>query len=362
MLTRADDFPVHQRPEPIACAGRDRNFYDRYFFNGYAKHGQRLFALALGVYPNRNVMDASFSVIDEGVQHNLRASRHLGWERMNTRVGPISLEVLEPLKSLRILVDDDVHRIKADLTFTSRAVALEEPRFTRELAPGLLMDYTRLTQNGFYQGWITLKGKRLEVAPEMWLGTRDRSWGIRPVGRSDDTAQQAPLLQFYWLWAPANFEDCITLYDINADEKGHAWHTHGVMAPIEGGDPETMEAVSSRLRFRPGTRHAESAEIDFERKNGQRLVLHFEPLYQFYMSGLGYLHPDWGHGVDRGELAVAYDSIELAAVDEASPLFLHVQAVSRIRMGPKEGLGVLEQLILGPHEPSGFTSLLDPAP
>jgi hypothetical protein len=362
MLTRADDFPIHQRPEPIACAGKDRNFYDRYFFNGYANQSQRFFALALGVYPNRNVMDASFCVIDEGIQHNLRASRHLGCERMNTRVGPISLEVLEPLKSLRIVVDENVHGIKADLTFASRAVALEEPRFTRELGPGLLMDYTRLTQNGCYLGSIELKGKRLEITPEMWLGTRDRSWGIRPVGKSDDTSQQALLLQFYWLWAPVNFEDCITLYDINADEKGHPWHTHGVMAPIQGGGPETMEAVSSRVRFRSGTRHAESAEIHFHRKSGERLVLHFDPQYQFYMSGLGYLHPEWGHGVDKGELAVAYDSIELATVDEAAPLCLHVQAVSRVRMGRKEGLGVLEQLILGPHAPSGFKALFDMAP
>ena len=34
MLTRADDFPIHQTPEPIAHTGSDRNFYDRYFYNG----------------------------------------------------------------------------------------------------------------------------------------------------------------------------------------------------------------------------------------------------------------------------------------------------------------------------------------
>jgi len=31
MLSKADDYPVHQRAEPIATAGTDRNFYDRYF-------------------------------------------------------------------------------------------------------------------------------------------------------------------------------------------------------------------------------------------------------------------------------------------------------------------------------------------
>jgi len=362
MLTKADDYPIHQRPEPIACTGTDRNFYDRYFFNGYAKEGERFFALAFGVYPNRNVMDASFCVIHEGIQHNLRASRHLGGERMDTCVGPISIEVLEPLRSLRIRVNDDENGIKADLTFESRALALEEPRFTRELAPGLLMDYTRMTQNGCYQGTIEVQGSRITVAPGVWLGTRDRSWGIRPVGKSDDASQQALMLQFYWLWAPVNFDDCITLYDLNADEKGEPWHTHGVVAPLEDGAPESMETVSSRVRFRSGTRHAESAEITFQRKGGRQLTLQFEPLYQFYMSGLGYLHPEWGHGIDRGELAVAYDSIDLASVDEALPLYLHVQAISHVRMGGKEGLGVLEQLILGPHEPSGFRELFDTAP
>ena len=281
---------------------------------------------------------------------------------MDTRVGPISVEVLEPLRSLRILVDDDEHGIKADLTFNCRATALEEPRFTRELGPGLLMDYTRLTQNGNYRGTIELQGSRTEVTPEAWLGTRDRSWGIRPVGKSEDASQQAPMLQFYWLWAPVNFDDCITLYDLNADEKGEPWHTHGIIAPLQDGTPETMEAVSSRIRFRSGTRHADSAELTFRRRGGEELILQFEPLYQFYMSGLGYLHPEWGHGIDRGEFTVAYDSIDLATVDEAAPLYLHVQAISRVRMGGKEGLGVLEQLILGPHEPSGFRELFDMAP
>ena len=35
MLTKGDDFPIHQTPEPIAYTGAVRNFYDRYFFNGY---------------------------------------------------------------------------------------------------------------------------------------------------------------------------------------------------------------------------------------------------------------------------------------------------------------------------------------
>ena len=49
MLTKADDYPIHQTPEPIAYSGSNRNFYDRYFFNGYQKRGDLFFAAALGV-------------------------------------------------------------------------------------------------------------------------------------------------------------------------------------------------------------------------------------------------------------------------------------------------------------------------
>ena len=80
MLTKADDYPIHQTAEPIAYAGTDRNFYDRYFFNGYTPDGSVFFAAALGVYPALNVMDGAFCVVVDGVQHNLRLSRVLGME------------------------------------------------------------------------------------------------------------------------------------------------------------------------------------------------------------------------------------------------------------------------------------------
>ena len=148
MLTKADDYPIHQTADPIAYAGTDRNFYDRYFFNGYAPDGSVFFAAALGVYPSLNVMDAAFCVVVDGVQHNLRASRILHMERMDTSVGPIGVNVVEPLQSLRVSVEPNEHGIAAELLFTARTAAIEEPRFTYRIGPRTIMDNTRLTQNG----------------------------------------------------------------------------------------------------------------------------------------------------------------------------------------------------------------------
>jgi hypothetical protein len=81
------------------------------------------------------------------------------------------------------------------------------------------------------------------------------------------------------------------------------------------------------------------------------------------MSGLGYFNPEWGHGAYTGEDRSGYDVYDLAAMDETLPPNLHVQAFCRARMTEggrsREGVGVLEQLILGPHAPSGFRGLVD---
>ena len=360
MLTKGDEYPIHQLPEPIAYAGSDPNFYDRYFFNGYSMEDEAFFAMALGVYPHVNIIDASFSVIKDGIQHNLRASRHLGMERMDTNIGPISLEILEPLKSLRIVIDKNEHGIEADVTFTARIEAVEEPRYIRRVGPRMLMDLTRMTQNGGYRGWIDIKGEKMNITPEEWFGTRDRSWGVRPISSQMPTLDVLP--QFYWLWAPANFEDCCVLYDINQDDEGNTWHTHGVIAPIGVAAPEEMKRPESQVKFKSGTRHAASAVIRFWNKDEEETQIHIEPLYQFYMSGLGYAHPEWGHGMNKGELATAYDTIDLESVDETSLLCLHIQAVSKFTMANKTGMGVLEQAIIGVHAPSGFKEFLDVAP
>ena len=85
MLTGADDYPVHQTCEPIATlATTDRNFYDRYFFNGYSRDGGVFFAAALGQYPNRRVMDAAFNVVHRGRQYVVRASCRAGADRLHT--------------------------------------------------------------------------------------------------------------------------------------------------------------------------------------------------------------------------------------------------------------------------------------
>ena len=367
MLTKADDFPVHQLPEPIATSGTDRNFYDRYFFNGYAPDGSVFFAAALGVYPHLNVMDAAFSLVVDGVQHNLHASKLLKMERMDTRVGPISVEVVEPLKVLRIRVGENPHGLRADITFHVRALPVEEPRFTYRQGPRTVMDYTRLTQNGSYDGWLEIAGKRIAVTRDSFVGTRDRSWGVRPVGLGDPQGvAPARLPQFYWLWSPLNFPDRFMLYHNNADGDGTSWNTASVIGGLGDAAAEHMASCRSSIVYKSGTRHAKTCVIDVRDKKGGEWRAELTPRFNFYMSGIGYGHPEWGHGRYKGENEMMYDSFRTAEVDENLPHFQHVQAFCTATLqGPgvkTSGCGILEQLVVGAFEPHGLKGIFDPAP
>lgn len=360
MLTKADDFPVHQTPDPIACVGTsDRNFYDRYFFNGFARDGSVFFAAALGTYPNRGIVDGAVSVVRNGRQYVLRASRVAGPERMDTHVGPIHVDVLEPLTRLRLRIDPNPWGIAGDLVFTRRAPALEEPRFFKRIGNRLLMDLTRLTQHGTWSGKLDIDGATIDVGDAGFLGMRDRSWGIRPVGERETVPTPGPI-QFFWLWAPMHFDDLCTHFDVNEDADGTRWHAAGMTASAD--TVSTMRTVDYRLTMKPGTRHAARADIVLQPPRGEALQIDLTPLYNFYMLGLGYGHPQWGHGMYVGDNAVDGESWALADCDPAAPFYLHIQAVCEARLGSRRGIGVLEQLILGPHEPTGFRELFDMAP
>ena len=361
MLTKGDDYPLHQTAEPIAYAGTDRNFYDRYFFNGYSRDAgdTRMFAIAFGIYPQLDIADAAFCWMADGRQINLHASCWMGMERLALRVGPISIEVVEPLRALRVSVNAPDKGICAELLFTGHSFPLEEPRFTRRVGPRTLLDYTRLTQNGAYSGWVEIDGQREDVSG--FVGTRDRSWGVRPVGARDP---QQPAIaaapQFFWLWSPCLFETGDMFFHTNDDEHGRAWNRRAVWLPHGAGpEGETHLEASASIRWRSGTRHVATAQLKLD--GG---TLDFTPEAEFFMLGLGYGHPKWGHGLNHGALAVEREDLVSAEIDRALPQHFHIQALSNVIWRDADGRehrgrGVLEQLAIGAHAPSGFTGVMD---
>ena len=369
MLTPFDDYPIHQTALPLAHAGAGHpDHYDRFWFNGYT--ADMYFAAALGTYPNRGVIDAAFSVVHNGVQRSVFASGRLPADRTQTRIGPISIDIVEPLRTSRLQVDAPEHGLVADLTFQARTAAHEEPRQTLWATDRLVMDVTRMTQLGAWSGSFASGGAAVPIdgaAPV--YGTKDRSWGIRPVGQPAPAAPSTRVPQIFFLWAPLNFDDECVHYIVFEDSDGRAWSKSAAVLPvIGGGDPVYGADVGIReilathhVNWQPGLRRSRGAFLSITAPGRASEQIDLEPLLTFRMKGAGYMHPTWSHGTWHGDEAVGAEEFPVGDLDTLSPDCIHVQQVMRATWRHRTGLGVLEQLVIGPHVPSGFRDLVDGA-
>ena len=366
MLSGYDDYPIHQAPLPVAeTSGSDINFYDRSFCNGYHRDGSSYFGVAMGLYPNRHVADAAFSVMHADEQLSVFASQRAPHDRRDaTHVGPIRIDVLDPMQAVRVSVDARAQGVRAELTFAARSGAIEEPHYWWRVGVRTVFDYTRFTQFGTWSGWIEVDGHRTDVSSESVWGSRDRSWGIRPNGEPAPTGAPVAPAQFFWLWAPVNFATLSTHFDVNEFGDGRRWHEVGVIARTDGTSPETMRTVDYRIHWRPGTRWADRFEYDLVDWHGQVHTVTLVPRREFQMSGLGYGHPEFGHGMWKGESVLAAERIPLPVTTPCTRQHVHVQAIcDATYVAPdgsvEHGIGILEQLAIGPH-PTGLTGILDP--
>lgn len=373
MLNKLDDFPIHQTAEPLAHPHTsDINAYDRTWFNGYTADGSYYFAIGMAIYPHRGVLDCAFSVLERGGrQHCFYASRRAPCERTEMQVGPFRLEVIEPMRRARIVLDDNERGIACDLTFSARTAPIQEARQTLWSGSRRVMDATRFDQFGRWSGTIRSPDGTIKVDDSVCIGTKDRSWGVRSFGAPTPNIAPTGLRTTFFLWAPLVWEDQITHAIFFDGANGEAFTREGFVAPYYGAesaipgidDPRLQRMATARHRvdYIPGTRLARSAEIDLVEHSGAVRTISLEPLLKFQMKGLGYGHPVWGHGLWQGELAISGESFDPMTLDPLATENVHVQQVVRATDGSRIGTGVLEQVLFGPYLPSGFTEFLDGA-
>ena len=123
-----------------------------------------------------------------------------------------------------------------------------------------------------------------------------------------------------------------------------------------------MATAVHRVTYHPGTRLASSCELDLIDLYGSVRTIEMTPQLRFQMKGLGYGHPIWKQGAWQGELAIHGESYDPDTMDLTAPENIHVQQVVTVTDGTRSGIGVLEQIVVGPYEPSGLTGLFDGAP
>jgi hypothetical protein len=212
-------------------------------------------------------------------------------------------------------------------------------------------------------------GARIEVR-DTSRGMKDRSWGIRPVGEPVPGLDALVGGGVFYLWTVLHFPERCTHSMLFEQPDGHRWYTSAHSVPVlQPGDPLWGPDVHVRhpqraeydVDWEPGTRRTRSSRFTYTYLGGDTEEIALEPILNFPLKGIGYLNPNWLHGYDRGEYAEGSDVWKVDELDPLDPTTFHVEQLVKARVGDEEGVGVLEQLVLGPHAPTGFTGYVDGA-
>jgi hypothetical protein len=363
----ADDFLVHQTGDPVRwVATSDRRFYDRHFLTGHSRDGRVFFLIGVGAYPNLGVIDAFASIAVDDRQVTTRASRELGTDRLDTSgIGPFSLEVIEGLRTLRVVADDIGERVSLDLTWEGAVPAFAEPPLFGRVHERVMDEGTRLIQTGTYSGYITVDGERLEVTPDLWWGARDRSWGVRSMGLEREpkgiaqakrsTVGRPPL----WIWSPMQFDHRTVHFSLSeqADGEREVQTVRESMSFADGGGVRELSHPEHDLVFDPETRELVKGQVSFREADGSTRTVTLTPVRRAYLrAGTGYGGPDpWRHGTYMGESwasSVSYDLTDEALTARIGPT--HVMCRMEADDG-EVGYGTFETQVFGAFPRYGFT-------
>lgn len=319
-LLAADEGFNHQIADTFAVVGTsDPAWTEKVCAMAMSRDGRVQLGFGLGRYPNRNVLDAYAALSRGPEQLTVRASRRLAAEPETLQVGPIRYEVVEPLQSVRFVLEpNDTQPLAFDWTFSAAVPPFLEERTHLRDQYRISADLVRYHQTGTASGWFELDGEREAITPDTWVSTRDHSWGVRydvgppPTDRGDSNAFPAGV-GFMMIWCPALLE--------RPDGSRYALHLHFTWVSMPGFEQKTVTAgvehpdgtreplvdLRPDLRFDPDNRRLLGGTVTATTASGEERPITIEVLGDtgvqlgagLYFGLDGHHHGEW-----RGELHV----------------------------------------------------------
>ena len=181
-LTRLDELPRHQIGQTFdVVADGSPHWSDGYYFTTGDDAGRWAWFMGFRLHANNDVLDAftCVSTVDDvgaGRQHNARWSRRLRPRIDDLDCGPVSVDVVEGLRTLRVRCAPNPSGQAYDLTFEGWSPVYNEDHVQVFLNGRLHSDRSNYDQCCTVHGWFEVAGERVDV--DGWTGVRDHSWGI----------------------------------------------------------------------------------------------------------------------------------------------------------------------------------------
>jgi hypothetical protein len=364
-LNPLDDFLVHQSPAPVDVpVTSDRHFNDGYWFGFYTDRHYAF--LGIRMHPNNNVLDGYAGMVVDGEQRCLRFSRALRPDANTLRVGPLKIDIVEPLRVQRLRLGPNEMNIEWDVRMTALGL-WNEDRATQYRHGVVLNDVLRYTGVCQPSGSVSIDGRQLDVAG--WHGARDHSWGIRstmgprtPLGGVEE---QAPDPRAIRLWIPFRCGSQIGFLHGHEDADGRTLDFGGSIR--EGEREIVLAGIRHELEYHTGSRTLKAGRFTLIDVDGEERDYEFKVVCEgVHPQGFGY-NQGWSDGGNPGVWrgAEVQESSRFDVTDPiAKPAAAHLPA--RRRLGATEfaarlkgpdgsaGMAMVEHMVYGTYRPSGF--------
>ncbi len=376
-LVAADETLHHQVTDTFgAVASSDLNWTEKIWANATALDGSLQITFGLGKYQNRGVLDAFGGVSRGTEQWTVRGSRALWTDPDGTGVGPLSYDVVEPLRRVRLrCAPNDIVPIAFDVELQAVVPAgLEGREILRASQTGRITnDVVRYHQAGVATGWLDLHGVRHEITPTSWSSARDHSWGVRntvgspPKDLAPADYPRSP--QSFTSWQPVRMvradgsEYVIFHYLSRGNMPGQPAHKlSGAIEHPDGRIDGIADAVWQDTRFDDVSRRFLGGTLVVTLDDGSVRPLTMTPFDTgtgFHLgTGLYFGFDGARHGQWRGALHVDGEHVaECDTVDVARRVHQLRDCAVRVDdpVGGGHGVGVLQTIVIGDWPDLGTT-------
>ena len=357
MLLGMDEYPFHQVTQTFAAvAGSDPQWNDGHYVCVADQGGKVALTSNLRLYQNNDVMDGFVCLRHDDRQYNIRVSRKLRPDMETLTVGPLRLELVEPMRVVRLVLEDNEYGVSLDLTCHSTSMPYLDPIEVTRLDGRLLSERATYELAGVCEGWVSVDGERIELSRNTTSFFRNHSWGFQG-GRGGPRLYGAPTpskrVPGTRLWVLYNMSNHNGFFF--EDPNGRAASGHGVIMLPDRIVPVTE--VEHSLDFGDNPQRVRSGSFRLADAEGVSRQYEFENLGWVYCQGGGYFggfDDRLGQGVFRGayhEEGEVWDvSHGTQIVDTSGRTFEFTYAwaenFTRLRSGDDVGLAHFECVVI----------------
>jgi hypothetical protein len=361
MLTKYDEMICHQTVSTFNSVGTSaREWTERIWFSAHDISGRYQLIAGFGYYPNRNIMDAfGCLVVDNKAQYAVRASRELRPRIDEINAGPLSYEIIDPLKTVKFKLEENDYDLSFDIDFHATLPAHEEDTQFTEIRGRVEEHVKRYVQVGRPKGWVVFEGTKVEIDEDSWRCERDHSWGVRRGGGVPETGVQPGDIPEGYLhnFVLLQFDDWGATYHTRETGDGKTLHFGGSVFYPEKQNKDALKltGVDHNFTFRSDIRQVNGGEMTLLAEDGSKMDISVKFLSACYLKAGGYFgYEGFTHGLWLGEEFLDGIKIDLTDPEKVREISFLDDAVCELRCGDETGYGIVEIVIIGKYPKYGY--------